>query len=403
MLTLKSTWWLWVVLAFAIRIQSPEQWFPTGRPELTPDEDLIALMTWTDYAALARNLTGPRQIVLTERPALSDRARFGVNFVLGGKNRALAVDGSDETGYQFFGDTNGDGKLTTGEMLPMTKVDGKFTVRFQSSIAESLNGVTETYPVDMTFTMDRAVPPGQTDPIPVLRRRSTTVRRGTVQLAGARVPFALLGHAGIYDQPSSELVFDVRGRGIDLTDDKSPDRFLVRDGKVTIAGVTYAFRVDRYGRGLALSATDAPMPSRVTLDVGSAAPDFGFVDLDGGRHRLADFRGRVVLVDFWAVWCAPCRAEAPAIADVFGRFQSQGFMVIGVNPNDPAPDVRQFLEQYHVGGLTSREPFEGPAHTAFRVTAWPAHFLIGKDGRILANEIQAARLNDAVAAALRSR
>jgi thiol-disulfide isomerase/thioredoxin len=403
MAALSSVWWLLVLLTVGVPSQSTEQWFPTGVPELTSDEGLIALMTWSDYSELAKSLTGPRQVVLVERPPLSERARFGVNFVLGGRNRALAVDGSDEAGYRFYGDTNADGRLTADEMLPMPKVDGKFTVRFQSTVSETLNGVTETYPVDMTFTMDTAIPPGQTERIPVLRRRSTTVRRGTVQLAGARVAFALLGHAGIYDQPSSEVVFDLRGRGIDLADDRSPDRFLVRDGKVTIAGVTYAFRVDRYGRGLALSATDTPMPPRPTLAVGSAAPDFGFVDLDGRRHRLSEFRGQVVLLDFWAVWCGPCRAEAPVIGEVFARFKSQGFMVIGINPNDPPADIRRFLDQYHVGGLTTREPFEGPAHTLFRVTAWPAHFLIGRDGRILANDIDAAHVSDAVAAAIRSR
>jgi thiol-disulfide isomerase/thioredoxin len=199
------------------------------------------------------------------------------------------------------------------------------------------------------------------------------------------------------------VVFDLRGRGLDLTDAKSPDRFQVNDGKVTIAGVTYAFRVDRYGRGLALAATDKPMPPRPTLDVGSVAPDFAFADLDGGRHRLADFRGRVVLLDFWATWCGPCRAEAPAIAAVYEKYKDQGLMVIGLNPNDPLADVRGFLDQYHVGGLTTREPIDGSAHKLFRVTAWPAHFLIGKDGRILANEIQASHLDEAVAAAIRPR
>jgi thiol-disulfide isomerase/thioredoxin len=399
-----SVWWLAGTLTVGLAHQSTEHWFPTGQPQLlTSDEGLIQLMSWPDYAALAKNLTGPRQVVLTERPPLSDQARFGVNFVLGGRNRALAVDGTAVAGYRFYGDTNGDGKLTDDEMLPMTLVAGKYAVRFQSTLTEAVNGATETYPVEITFTLDTAIPPGQTDPVPVLRRCSTTVRRGSVQLSGASVPFALLGHAGIYNQPGSEVVFDLRGRGLDLVDARSPDRFQVSDGKVTIAGVTCTFRVDRYGRGLALVATDKPMPPRPTLDVGSMAPDFAFADLDDGRHRLSDFRGRVVLLDFWATWCGPCRAEAPMIAEVYERYKDRGFVVIGINPNDPIADVRQFINQFHVGGLTTREPFEGSAHKLFRVVAWPAHVLIGKDGRILANDIEAPRLNDAVAAALHSR
>ena len=146
--------------------------------------------------------------------------------------------------------------------------------------------------------------------------------------------------------------------------------------------MTYAFRVDRYGRGLALVATDKPMPPRPTLDVGSVAPDFAFADLDGGRHRLADFRGRVVLLVFWATWCGPCRAEAPTIAEVYERYRDQGLVVIGMNPNDPLADVRRFIDQFHVGGLTTREPLDGPAHKLFRVMAWPA---ISSSGKMVAS------------------
>jgi peroxiredoxin len=393
---------LLLMLALAFSGQPTEQWFGTGQPQLlTSDEGLIPLMTWSDYAALAKNLTGPRQVVLTERPALSERARFGVNFVLGGRNRALAVDGSDDEGWRFYGDVNGDGKLTADEMLPMARVSGRYTVEFHSTLTETFNGVTETYPVELTFTKDTALAPGGTEPIPVLRRCGTTVRRGVIQLSGTSVAFALLGRAGIYNQPGSEIVFDLRGRGLDVADARSPDRLQVSEGKVTIAGVTYAFHVDRYGRGVALSATNTPMPARPTLDVGSVAPDFAFTDLGGGTHRLADFRGRVVLLVFWATWCGPCRAEAPAIGDLYQRFKDRGLVVIGINPDDPIANVRAFIDQFHVGGLTVREPLDGSAHKLFRVVGWPAHFLIGRDGRILANEIEASLLNDAVAAAIR--
>jgi thiol-disulfide isomerase/thioredoxin len=293
--------------------------------------------------------------------------------------------------------------LAADEMLQMTQVAGKFGARFHSTITEDSGGLRETYPVEMTFTLDTAIPPGGTQPIPVLRRRNVTVRRGVAQVAGASVPFALLGHAGIYDGPSAVVVFDLRGRGLDLTDDRSPDRFGVREGKVTIAGATYAFRVDRYGRGMGLAATDQPMPARPTLELNTAAPDFAFTDLDGGRHRLADYRGHVVLLLFWATWCGPCRAEAPKIAEVYEQFKDRGFAVIGVNPNDAIADIRGFIDQFHVPGPTGRETMDGPAHKLYRIAAWPAHFLIGRDGRIVANEIDMQHLSDTVAAAIRER
>jgi len=381
---------------------APERWFATGPPELlTSNVALTPLVTWNEYTALAGNLRGPRFVPVTERPALSENARFAFNFVLGGKNRTLAVDGTPEAGYRLYLDVDGDGKLTVAEARTMTQVAGKFSAAFHAELTDSASGSPETYPVEMTFSLDTAIPPEGTAPIPVIRRCNTTVRRGVAHMAGGDVAFALLGHAGVYDGPSGEVIFDLRGRGLDLTDERSPDRFQVRDGKVTIAGAVYAFRVDRYGRGLALAATDTPMAPRPTLEVGTVAPDFAFTDLDGGRHHLSDYRGRVVLLVFWAAWCAPCRAEAPAIAQVSERFKDQGLVVLGINPNDPIAHVRGFIEQFHVPGPTAREPMDGPSHQLYRVTGWPTHFLIGKDGRIVANDIDMKNLNEAVAAAIR--
>ena len=152
------------MLVFVFPGQTTEQWFATGQPELLASaEGLTALMTWSDYAALTKNLTGLAASGAHRafQPSPTG-ARFAINFVLGGKNRALAIDGSDDAGYRFYADTNGDGRLTDDEMLPMTRVAGRYIVRFQSSATESLNGVTETYPVEMTFTIDTAIPPGET-------------------------------------------------------------------------------------------------------------------------------------------------------------------------------------------------------------------------------------------------
>lgn len=110
-----------------------------------------------------------------------------------------------------------------------------------------------------------------------------------------------------------------------------------------------------------------------------------------------------MLVVFWATWCAPCRAEAPAIAEAYQRFKDQGLVVIGINPDDPLTDVQGFIDQFHMPGLTARESLDGTVHKQFRVVGWPSHFLIGKDGRILANAIEVSQLNDAIMSAIRAR
>src|SRR5262249_42282896 len=170
---------------------TPEQWFATGPPELlSSNVALTPLMTWSEYTALAGNLRGPRFVPLTERPALSENARFAFNFVLGGKNRTLAVDGTREAGYRLYLDIDGDGTFTAGEALTMTQVAGRFSATFHAELTDTSSGSAETYPVEMTFALDTAIPPGETVPIPVIRRSGTTVRRGVVHLTGLDVPFA---------------------------------------------------------------------------------------------------------------------------------------------------------------------------------------------------------------------
>jgi thiol-disulfide isomerase/thioredoxin len=110
-----------------------------------------------------------------------------------------------------------------------------------------------------------------------------------------------------------------------------------------------------------------------------------------------------VLLVFWATWCGPCRAEAPAIAEVNQQFKDKGLVVVGINPNDSLADVNSFITQFHVAGLNAREPLDGPVHRLYRINAWPAHFLISRDGHILANEIDVKNVAEMVRAAIQAR
>jgi peroxiredoxin len=80
------------------------------------------------------------------------------------------------------------------------------------------------------------------------------------------------------------------------------------------------------------------------------APDFSVSGLDGRSHyRLADFSRQVLLLNFWATWCAPCRVEMPWLARTYARFHSQGFTILGVNMDDgDMPAVRRFAREMGV-------------------------------------------------------
>ena len=93
-------------------------------------------------------------------------------------------------------------------------------------------------------------------------------------------------------------------------------------------------------------------PGGVQADVGALTalpeplevPDFTLTDRQGQAHRLSDYRGRVVLINFWAVWCAPCRQEMPAMQRAWAQVRDEQVLILAVNVQDRADQVAEFFE-----------------------------------------------------------
>jgi peroxiredoxin len=112
------------------------------------------------------------------------------------------------------------------------------------------------------------------------------------------------------------------------------------------------------------------------------APDFSRTDFTGNTVRLADYRGKLVLLNFWATWCAPCREEMPRFSQWQRDYGAKGLQVIGVSMDDDAAPVKEFLGRYPVmypivmGDAKLGESFDG-------VLGLPTSYLIDPQGRIL--------------------
>ena len=110
-----------------------------------------------------------------------------------------------------------------------------------------------------------------------------------------------------------------------------------------------------------------------------AAREFDLQLIGGGTLQLSDLEGKVVLVDFWASWCPPCRAEAPALATVYREFQGQPVEFVGVDIWDNIGDAEVFLQQEGVPYPTGFDG-EGTIAIDYGVRGIPEKYFIGRDG-----------------------
>ncbi|MEE9281863.1 MAG: TlpA disulfide reductase family protein [Myxococcota bacterium] len=120
------------------------------------------------------------------------------------------------------------------------------------------------------------------------------------------------------------------------------------------------------------------------LRQGAIAPDFSLPALDGRERSLSELRGRVVFVNFWATWCAPCEEEAPALDRLYRRLRDEDFEILAVSIDAPGQRsrVNEFGQEYSLSFPILLDP-EQRAYAAYKASGVPETFLVGPDGRLV--------------------
>jgi thiol-disulfide isomerase/thioredoxin len=130
---------------------------------------------------------------------------------------------------------------------------------------------------------------------------------------------------------------------------------------------------------LALAVGGFP-PAATALGAGDSAPQFTARALDGpGQLSLADFRGKVVYLDFWASWCAPCQAALPALEELRKEFPADQFQVIAVNVDTDPEKALRLLAKHKIGYPSAADP-EGRLPETFGLKTMPTSYLIDRKG-----------------------
>lgn len=132
-----------------------------------------------------------------------------------------------------------------------------------------------------------------------------------------------------------------------------------------------------------IAATPPPAIGDVTrvLPWTGPTPALELPDLTGKTHALAEYRGRVVLVNFWATWCEPCLDEMPSMRSLRERLAWQPFTILAVNYGESTPRIESFLPRVGIDFPVLLDRGQKVAR-AWRVRILPASFLIGRDGRV---------------------
>ncbi|HEY4417705.1 MAG TPA: TlpA disulfide reductase family protein [Verrucomicrobiae bacterium] len=145
---------------------------------------------------------------------------------------------------------------------------------------------------------------------------------------------------------------------------------------------------------------------QAALGDGTNAPDFEARDVMGHPLSLASFKGRVVLVDFWATWCAPCRGEVPNVVATFQKYHGQGFEIIGVSLDMDRQKLLNFIKEHQMPWPECFEGNDQPWANRFAIkygiaeTGIPMNFLLDGSGKIIGKNLRGEALPQAVAKAL---
>jgi len=122
------------------------------------------------------------------------------------------------------------------------------------------------------------------------------------------------------------------------------------------------------------------MGSRVPV-VGTAVEDFQLVDLSGKMQSLSQYRGKIVLVNFWATWCKPCTTEMPAMQTIYDKLRDKGFVVLAVNELEDDAKVREHIKQYgHTFPVLMDR--DNKVANQFGVFGLPVSVFIDQEGRV---------------------
>lgn len=115
---------------------------------------------------------------------------------------------------------------------------------------------------------------------------------------------------------------------------------------------------------------------------GEKAPDFVLEDMNGEKHRLSDYEGQGVFLNFWGTWCKPCEREMPYMENQYKEFKDNGVTILAVNVGESDLAVQKFADKHNLTFPILKDT-DGQVQTAYKISPLPATYMIDKDGKVV--------------------